>query len=179
MSDDRSNKNQEEKPPQPKFYSKEEREMRLFLKFKSSIATSLENLNIKNLLDLRENNNESFLTDDNVSVTSSKVFGNNKGLQNSVKLPFIIGTNEFFSNEYLGVGNDYNLSGIIDRNMNMVHKKTSTSNIGGDNHNILVEKEYDLIPVNFIIDYINRTPIKLILNLLTKSKPQRILIFLR
>ena len=62
-------------------------------------------MNIKNLIDLnRENNdnNDSLLENDNISVSSSKYMSSKK----NVKLPFIIGTNEFFRNEFLGVFNE-------------------------------------------------------------------------
>jgi hypothetical protein len=85
--------------------SKEEREANLLSKFKNAISKSLENLNIKNLLDVRpDTDKESVIEDDNVSVSTSRYFANgmSKGYKN-VKLPFIIGTQEFFRNEYLGI----------------------------------------------------------------------------
>ena len=84
--------------------SKEEREANLLNKFKSAITKSLENLNIKTMLDIRIEEKESVIDEDNVSVTSSRYFANhmNKGYKN-MKLPFIIGTGEFFRHEYLGV----------------------------------------------------------------------------
>lgn len=85
--------------------SKEEREANLLSKFKNSISKSLENLNIKNLIDVGPaTDKESVIEDDNVSVSSSRYFANgmSKGYKN-LKLPFIIGTQEFFRNEYLGI----------------------------------------------------------------------------
>ncbi len=157
--ENRQNKQQEEKSHQQKYLSKEERELNLFHKFKSSISTSLENLNIRNLIDLRENN-ESVITDDNVSITSSRVFGNpgTKQMKQNVKLPFIIGTNEFFSNEYLGIGNDYSLLNVIDRNS----RKTNTENYK------VIEKKFDLVPVNNVIIYFIRSVKSLILMLFNR-----------
>jgi len=85
--------------------TKEDREKNLLVKFKSSISTSLENLNIRNLIDLNKENhdlNESLIDNDNISVASSKYMNN----RSNVKLPFIIGTNEFFKNEFLGIFNE-------------------------------------------------------------------------
>jgi hypothetical protein len=87
--------------------SKEEREANLLNKFKNAINLSLEGLNIKNLIDLKENNEGSIVEDDNVSVTSSRYFSNMQRSGNrNIKLPHIIGTNDFFKSEYLGVSNE-------------------------------------------------------------------------
>jgi hypothetical protein len=97
--------------------AKEDREKNLLSKFRSSISASLENMNIRNLIDLnRENNemNESLIENDNVSVISSKFLQHKKNL----KLPFIIGTHDFFKNEFLGIFNEelINISSFKRRN---------------------------------------------------------------
>jgi hypothetical protein len=84
--------------------SREEREGVLLNKFRNAISISLEGLNIKNLIDIKDSSdNVSSLEDDAVSVTSSRYFSNMNKQSKGVKLPFIIGTNEFFKSEYLGV----------------------------------------------------------------------------
>jgi hypothetical protein len=111
--------------------SKEEREANLLSKFKSAISKSLENLNIKNLLDLKpDNDKESVIEDDNVSVTSSRYFasGMAKGYK-SVKLPFIIGTQEFFKNEYLGVSPSDSVVNNTESNINLDRKVSSVSEL--------------------------------------------------
>lgn len=95
----------ETNPNEPMIISREEREINLLNKFKSAITKSLENLNIKNLIDVGRNDQEvqSNVDDDNVSVTSSKLFHNNLNkTQKNIKLPYIIGTHEFFKSEFLG-----------------------------------------------------------------------------
>jgi hypothetical protein len=90
-----------------KILSKEEREENLLNKFRHAISLSLEGLNIKNLIDLKENNEGSMVEEDAVSVTSSRYFSHmQRGGKWNLKLPNIIGTNDFFRNEYLGVNND-------------------------------------------------------------------------
>lgn len=97
-------------PTEPKkeniILSKEEREANLLNKFKNAISISLEGLNIKNLIDLKENPDGSVIDEDAVSVTSSRYFSNMQRNRHNLKLPHIIGTSEFFRNEYLGVNND-------------------------------------------------------------------------
>jgi hypothetical protein len=84
--------------------SREERENGLLNKFRTAISISLEGLNIKNLIDVKENDNVSSLEDDAISVSSSRYFSNiNKQSQKGLKLPYIIGTTEFFKSEYLGI----------------------------------------------------------------------------
>lgn len=79
--------------------SKEEKEMSLINKFKASISISCENLNIKDLIDVKDNGNNN---DDNVSVATSKYFNalKNKG---GVKLPLIIGQEGFFKKPFCGI----------------------------------------------------------------------------
>ena len=82
------------------YLSKEEQDNNLRSKFQNAISNTIQNLNIKDLIDKE--------IDDTVSVSSSKYFGasisksNNKG----VKLPYIIGQENFFKHPYLGLAND-------------------------------------------------------------------------
>lgn len=83
--------------------SKEEKEHNLVEKFKVAIGISCENLNIKDLIDVKDDrdNNE----DDNASVvTGSKYFQNmTKPSKIGVKLPLIIGQEAFFKKPNLGI----------------------------------------------------------------------------
>jgi len=91
--------------------SKEERDRNILNKFRSSITKSLENLNIKNLIDIKENiDNNSILDDDNMSVSSSKYLQNLQKQKNlNLKLPYLIGTIDYFKNEYLGITTNQSL----------------------------------------------------------------------
>lgn len=98
--------------------SKEERERKILSKFRESMSKSLENLNIKNLIDIKDkDDNISVLDEDNISITSSKYFAvTNKQKNSTVKLPFIIGTIDYFKNEYLGLSNNAMISNTISNN---------------------------------------------------------------
>ena len=133
----------------PIIFSKEERERNILNKFKDSISKSLENLNIRNLIDIKEQNEGiSLIDDDNISVSSSKYFSNfNKNKNLNLKLPYIIGTIDYFKNEYLGIFNNTSiLSNLGNTSMN---SKTDTNNFSSQNHNgnILNELNYNN-PVN-------------------------------
>jgi len=86
------------------------------------------------MLDIRvDPEKESIIDDDNVSVSSSKYFANNmnKGYKN-MKLPFIIGTQEFFRHEYLGVYQGDNLISdaavnITTTNENISYERRATT----------------------------------------------------
>lgn len=85
--------------------SKEEKESALYLKFKNAISISLDKLNIKDIIDLKDG--KDVIDDDSVSVTSTKNFSNmNNFTQSGIKLPTIIGQEVFFKSPYLGINVD-------------------------------------------------------------------------
>ena len=84
-------------------------------------------MNIRNLIDLnRDNNdhNDSLIENDNVSVTSNRFMNNKK----NVKLPYIIGTNEFFKNEFLGIFNEEIINIQADLNKRKIENDTVYKN---------------------------------------------------
>jgi len=90
--------------------SKEELDVNIFNKYKSSLMTSLEGIStrptstITNPSEIREHaDSVSVAEEDNISVTNSRYF-NNKN-HKGVKIPFVIGTPEFSKNDYLGLVN--------------------------------------------------------------------------
>jgi hypothetical protein len=153
--------------------SREEREQVLLTKFKNAISISLEGLNIKNLIDIKDqSDNISTLEDDAVSVSSSRYFANmNKNSHKGLKLPFIIGTNEFFKSEYLGIhaeserkftdvtGNSNRTSHVhersisyseLDKNLNSSANKldnfANLSNLSNIPHNSQMNSNYNMSP---------------------------------
>jgi hypothetical protein len=86
--------------------TKEEREASLITKFQSAISISLDNLNIKNLIDVPDN--KDVIDDDDKSVSSSKYFSNmnNKTNKSGLKLPYIIGQEGFFKSPTLGISDE-------------------------------------------------------------------------
>jgi len=127
--------------------SKEERERNILNKFKSSITNSLENLNIKNLIDIKDNNNDnniSILDDDNVSISSSKYFNNSQKNKNlNIKLPFIIGTIDYFKNEYLGVSNPQSLIGNMINNSSYINNTNNEMYLNNQNQKFQNGKSID------------------------------------
>jgi hypothetical protein len=119
--------------------SKEERERNILSKFKDSITKSLENLNIKNLIDLKDNYNNnkedkedniSLLDDDNISITSSRYFAvTNKQKNSTVKLPYIIGTIDYFKNEFLGLNNNNSILNHISSSVSYGNKSVSNHSL--------------------------------------------------
>ncbi len=139
--EDKGQLTEEIKPQKPKenlvILSKEERERNILNKFKSSITKSLENLDIKNLIDIKENNdNNSILDDDNVSVSSSKYFQSLQKQKNlNIKLPYIIGTIDYFKNEYLGVATSQSILGNMLGNTTLSNMNSNNVYIGENNSN--------------------------------------------
>lgn len=112
--------------------SKEERERNILINFKESICKSLENLNIKNLIEIKDNNNNenaSILDDDNASISSSKYFANFQKQKNlNVKLPYIIGTVDYFKSEFLGIASNSSLIGNLSLSSTSILNSSNMNN---------------------------------------------------
>lgn len=116
------------------------------MKFKSAITKSLENFNIKDILDLGNSKPESegisLIDDDNASISTQKYFSNFNKSNKNLKLPYIIGTPEFFKSEFL-VGSPFE-NGNQDINNKQERRDTNMSIIRSDNNNKSQNIEYDL-----------------------------------
>lgn len=115
---------------QPKpILSKEEKEHNLIEKFKLAIGISCENLNIKDLLDVKDDRDNN--DDDNASVvTGSKYFQNmTKPSKVGVKLPLIIGQEAFFNKPYCGVVLE-DLEMNTDKEVKILPEKQNIDNVG-------------------------------------------------
>lgn len=156
--EDSAQSSEEIKPQRPKenlvILSKEERERNILNKFKSSITKSLENLNIKNLIDIKENNdNNSILDDDNISVSSSKYFQSLQKQKNlNIKLPYIIGTIDYFKNEYLGVATSQSIIGNMLGNSSLSNlgsnANNSNLNLGENNNSNFNQQQHNYFMTN-------------------------------
>lgn len=95
-------KHKKKKKPVETLLTKDEKEASLINKFQQSISISLDNLNIKNLIDTGDN--KEVIDDDDKSMSSSKYFSNmNKSNKAGIKLPYIIGQEGFFKSGTLGI----------------------------------------------------------------------------
>ena len=84
--------------------SKEETDNLMLDRFRTSLTTSLEVISTRtnnNNPESRDHSDTMSIVDDDISVTSSRYFGNKN--HKGVKIPFIIGTPEFSKNDFLGV----------------------------------------------------------------------------
>ena len=125
-------KKQKEIPEVKSIFSKEEKEDQLVKKFKQAITLSCENLNIKDLIDVGNDQN-----DDNISVTGSKLMSNiNKQNKLGVKLPLIIGQDAFFTKNYCGVVfEDNDLKNEDDKSKSFLTTIPTFTNTNQNNNN--------------------------------------------
>lgn len=94
------NKSDERKPVQ--FKSKEEKEQNLINNYKKALSISLDRLNIKDLIEVKQTKDD--LIDDNVSMSSSTILNGLKGGNKAgIRLPYIIGQEGFFKHAYCGI----------------------------------------------------------------------------